>query len=72
MLKPGRDHEGLEESSFLGGILEDVPSVGAVPAALLTQLPDGDQERVTFLGSDAVLDRYQHRTGGLTKAKLLC
>jgi hypothetical protein len=62
MLKPGCDHEGLEEASFFGRILEDVPSVRAVPPALLTQMPDGDEERVTFLGGDAVLDRYQHRT----------
>jgi hypothetical protein len=62
MLKPGCDHEGLEEASVLGRILEDVPSVCAIPPALLTQLPDGDEERVTFLGGDAVLDRYQYRT----------
>ena len=62
MLKPGCDHEGLEEASVLGRILEDVPSICAVPPALLTQLPDGDEERVTLLSGDAVLDRYQYRT----------
>ena len=62
MLKPGRDHEGLEEASLFGGILEDVPSICAIPPALLTQMPDGDEERITLLGGDAVLDRYQYRT----------
>jgi len=30
MFKPGGDHEGLEKASFLGCILEEVPSVGPV------------------------------------------
>ena len=49
VFKPGGDHEGLEKASFLGRILEDVPSVGPVPPALLTQIPNGEQERVAFL-----------------------
>lgn len=42
-----------------GRIFEDVPSVCAIPPALLTQPPDGDEDRVALLGGDAVLDRYQ-------------
>ena len=57
MLKPGRDHEGLEEASFFGRILIDVPSVGPVPPALLTQIHNGEQEQGAFLWGDAVFDR---------------
>jgi hypothetical protein len=31
VLEPGREHESLQETAFLGGILEDVPCVCAVP-----------------------------------------
>src|SRR5580704_17738351 len=61
VLEPGRDHEGLQETSFLGCILEDVPGEGAVPPSLLAQIPDRGQESVTFLGIDAVFDGDQNR-----------
>ena len=35
VLEPGGEHESLQETSLLGGILEDVPPVGAVPPSLL-------------------------------------
>jgi len=62
VFKPGGDHEGLEKASFLGRILEDVPSVCPVSPALLTQITDGGQEQLSFLWGDAILDRYQYRT----------
>jgi hypothetical protein len=59
VLDPGSEHEGLQKPSPLGGILEQIPGVGAVPPAP-TQIPDGDQEGGPFLRIDAVLDRQQH------------
>ena len=62
MLKPRCNHEGLEEASALGRILENVPEIGAVLPALLTQIPDGAQERVALIGGDTILDRDQYQT----------
>jgi hypothetical protein len=59
--EPHLDHESLQEMSFLGGILEDVPCVGAVPLSLLAQVSDRPQEGITFLGIDPVFNRDQNR-----------
>ena len=61
VLEPGRDHESLQETSFLGSILEDVPCIGAVPPSLLAQISDRRQESITFLGIDPVFNRDQNR-----------
>src|SRR5258707_1702716 len=60
VLKPGRDHECLQEAPFLGRVLENVPGIRAVPPSLLAQISDRGQESITALGIDAVFDGNQY------------
>src|SRR5712672_3410853 len=60
VLKPGRDHESLQEAPFLGRVFENVPGVRAVSPSLLTQTPDRRQESITSLGINAVFDGDQY------------
>ena len=60
VLKPGRDHERLQEAPFLGRVFENVPGVRAVPPSLLVQILDRRQESIASLGIDAVFDGDQY------------
>jgi hypothetical protein len=41
VLSPRCDEEGLDDASFVGGILEHAPAIGAVAATLMSDLLKG-------------------------------
>jgi hypothetical protein len=38
MLRPRCDKEGLDDAPFIGGVLEHVPTMGAVAKTLMSEL----------------------------------
>ena len=62
VLDPGFHEERFQHASFFGSILKHPPRIGAVAAALLAELFDGREKRLTVTRIDAVFDRDEHRT----------
>ena len=56
MLRPRRDEKSLDDASFLGGILEHAPAIGAVTAPFMSELLNGLQEQWAILRTNAVFD----------------
>ena len=56
MFRPGRDEESLNDASFVGGILEYTPPIGAVAAPFISELINGLQELLAILRTNAVFD----------------
>src|SRR5258708_3639039 len=57
MLRPRGYEESLDDASFVGGILEYPPAIGAVAAPFISELFNGLQELLPVLRTNAVFDR---------------
>src|SRR5579859_2639263 len=59
MLHPRCDKESFDDASFIGGILEHAPAIGAVAAPLMSEVLEGLEKLLPILRTNAVFDRDQ-------------
>jgi hypothetical protein len=62
VLEPGFHEERFQHASFFGNILKNAPRIGTVTAALLAELFDCREKRLTITRIDSVFDRDEHCT----------
>src|SRR6202171_5534901 len=62
MFEPRLEKERLEESAAVADVYEDSPGVGTIPAPFMAEPLECGEERFPVFGTDAIFDRYHHRT----------